>query len=631
MPLRVDTDEHDRLVQGLIEQESFLLRLLTPIFQQATDNHKIYLSKIADKRTPTERKWRANYNVPWPLISVETQVATSTDIMSSVDSPIQPEAIGAEDEEGAGKLVRLGSYWLRKMKWRAKLDGAFRMSAIQGTEFRKAVWVNRAMPYAHIPDQNEKDRFDKSVHEATQRGAPPPPPMTDIQAFFLWIDMVNQAGNFGKIPTPPIESERQLVHYRGVSWEHVPLSALRFDPFIDEVQEAGIWMQRIVKPNTWWMARAGGPGDNKPFDVDQVRVGLGQSPGDDSRLSTWEQQVASALGLEYDDSSDKFFEQRSEGFEIWRKGEKFPYCVLMNRKVIVNKTPEQWPFWHKQYPYHPLRNIVLPGHLPGIQELTINRPLFEELNTLRNLRTDAVTLSIIPILLKLKEVGMPEMLRRLVPGMILDVARLDGIKSLNDAIKVPGAIFRETAEIKSDIDDSLGTQDIVKGSSAPFSRTSATEINKRLDRALTRQRARVMRIEDELSEVIPQWFMLAYQFAGPEYIVRAGGADPESDALQSYSRHDFIEAIGMDFAFRGATNAINKELQTQQLSELYARAVGTGPIPMMSPLELRTWLKRIYDNTGMRGSNEVFTQAGLAYVMQLTQAALQPPEAPPEG
>jgi len=281
-----------------------------------------------------------------------------------------------------------------------------------------------------------------------------------------------------------------------------------------------------------------------------------------------------------------------------------------------------------------LRNIILPGHLPGIQELTINKPLFQELNTLRNLRTDAVTLSIIPILLKLKEVGMPEMLRRLVPGMILDVTRLDGIKSLNEAIKVPDAIFRETAEIKADIDEALGTQDIVRGASAPFSRTSATEITKRLDRAMTRQRARIMRIEDELSEVIPQWFMLAYQFAGPEYLVRAGGADPKSDSLQSYSRHDFIEAIGMDFAFRGATNAINKELQTQQLSELYARAVGTGPIPVMSPLELRNWLKRIYDNTGMRGSNEVFTTEGLGYVTALVQAQLgggQGETEPPQG
>lgn len=882
MPLRFGDEEHDKLVKALDEQQDFLLRLLSPLFQQGADNHKLYLSKIDDPRTATEKKWRANYAVPWPLVSVETQVATSVDIMSSVDQPIMPEAIGSEDEEVGGKLTRLGSYWLRKMKWRAKLDGAFRMSAIQGTEFRKSVWVNRVMPYLHLPDQKEKDRFDKSVLEASQRGAPPPPPMTDIEAFLLWVDMVNQAGTFGRIPTAPVESERELIHYRGPSWEHVPMSALRFDPLMDDTQDVPIWMQRIVKPNEWWKARAGGLEDDKPFDMDQVNHALGQSPGEDSRLSKWEREISSALGIEYDDTSDKLFENRSEGFEVWRKGEKYPYCVMLNRKAIINKTPEKWPFWHKQYPYHLLRNVVLPGHLPGIQELSLNKPLFQELNTLRNLRTDAVTLSIIPILLKLKEVGLPEMLRRLVPGMVLDVARLDGIKSLSDVIKVPEAIFRETVEIKSDVDESLGTQDIVRGASAPFSRTSATEISKRLDRALTRQRARVMRIEDELSTTIPQWFMLGYQFGGMEYTARAGGEDPKKDALQKYcvvpetrvltedlrwvpagdvmpsdrlfgfdeepgprskfrysqatntgllakecvavittngrivvsadhsflgfrncgadarsrrwiqaqdlkrgsgisflaepwgelaswdagwmagfldgegslstakrigvdkscrsqvnwaqneglvldraraflrqqgykfsesvqktgcrsgrllgglpetlrllgsvrpvrfigrsrelwdghrswtpatanafvlavepvgrrevvaletstktfiaegffshnSRNDFLEAIEMDFAFRGATNAINKELQTQQLSELYARAV-SGPAPVVSPLEARTWLKRIYDNTGMRGSSEIFTDAGLAFVVKMMEAMMQPKQPPP--
>ena len=146
---------------------------------------------------------------------------------------------------------------------------------------------------------------------------------------------------------------------------------------------------------------------------------------------------------------------------------------------------------------------------------------------------------------------------------------------------------------------------------------------------MARQKQRVLRIEDDISYAIPQWQMLCYQFAPADWRVRVGGADPEADPFQQYSRSEFMEAIEQDYRFRGATNAINRELRTQQLTDIFARAAQAAAA--LSPLEIRALLRRVYDSTGQRGITEIFTPKGDQFAQMATQAQMmqfQPP--PPE-
>jgi hypothetical protein len=602
---------HDDLVMELIKAEEHYRDVLSPTFQQMVENWRWYFGDHVDDRLPHEKDWRSNYYTSRPYSSIESQVAITVDILTSGERRIEPDPVGLEDEIGEHKISRALDFFTRRMRFDSKLDMASRVSSVQGIDIRKATWIDNKVTVMRGATPEEQEGFNKAIWEASQLGAGQPP-QDDPENLLLWIDLVNQAGQFGQIPKPPVDGLQEVSLYRGPGWEYVPVYSARFDPLVHEGQRQEIWMQRAVKPEKWILAKAGDD-DRLPYDEKAVREGLASNESDPNRFSDWEEQISRMLGIEYSrgESEDPVYAKKAEIFEIWRKGAQYPYVVLLNRKSIINKHPERMPYEHMQYPFHLLRNVLLPGHAVGFAEMVQNIPLFKEIQKLRNLRVDAVTLAVLPILMKLKEVGLPEMLRRLVPGMILDIGTIDGVRSLNEHIKVPEAVFREIPDLEAQADELQGTQDLVRGSAAPFSRTTAQEITKRLERALSRQIMRVKRIEGELSTVVPQWLFLAAQFGPPDWRLRVGGTDPTSrDPFQAYSMNEFIEAIEMDYRFRGATNAIDKELRTQQLGDHFARAIQSAELGVNSPMELRALSKRVYESMGHKGSGEIFTSEG---------------------
>lgn len=614
-----DTRQHIKMIERLVEEEQYYRDQLSPVFQGMVKNWKLYLGDRDDPRLAHEKDWRANVHVPWPYSSVETQVATVSDIIFSNDMPISPDPVGLEDEEISTKMSRLLDYSMRRMRFRSKFDVSARESCIQSTSVRKALWIDKRVPFHHFPTEEEKDNFDKAVLEAAQRGAGEPP--GDVDQLLIWVDLVNEAGTFGQIPEPPMPGPKEFIQQRGPGWEETPLYDLRFDPSIQDWQDFPLIIQRMVKPAQWVERRTGDAADF-PFDPVNVAAGLDMDQGEDERFSKWEMEIAGMLGIHRGATTEPRFRKLVELWECWRPGEKYPYMMVLNRKVVINKFPNEMPYWHQQHPYHPLRNVLLPGKALGLAEMTQMRPLFIEMDTMRNLRIDSITMAILPILLRLKDLGLPEQLRRLIPGMIIDVSRIDGVKSLSDNIRIPSEAFREEDIQKRDVDETQGTQDIVRGSSAPFSRTTATEITNRLDRALGRQKQRVMRIEDELSPVIPQWLMLMNQFAPLDWKVRTGGRDPSKNPFQRYSRTDFWEGLQQDFRFRGATRALNKDIQGQQLQELFARALAS-PQPVLSPTEARSLLKRVFQTFDQRGISQIFTEQGEQFVSAQSQLMMQ--------
>lgn len=611
---------HDDLIHDLTEAETTYQGALTKTYTQIQRNWKFYMGDREDTRLAHEKEWRANIHRPRPFSSIEVQTSTLTDIMGSVDRPIQPDPIGLEDEAGQTKMERLLHYFTRRLKWATRLDMATRNSVIQGIDIKKAVWINDAIGYQYSPTDSEITSFDKAVMDAQRLGAGEAP-TDDPTALLLWRDLVNQAGTFGTIPEPPVAGPKEMVHYRGVGWENVSIFDMRFDPMVTFMQKQGLIFQRVVKPEKWVLSLSDNdPNSRKPYDLKAVQDAIGKNT-DTARFSDWERDIARMMGLDPGnvDQNDPVFKDKMELFEIWRKGDEFPFLVMANRATFINKFPDTWPYWHRQYPYHTLRNIMLDGRAVGITELVQNIPLFEEIDELSNLRLDAVTLAILPILMRLKEAGMPEMIQRLVPGMVVDVSTLGGIKSLNEHIHVPESIFREIAENISETDETSGTNDAIRGASAPFSRTTASEIQNRLNRSLVRQTRKVARFEEEISTTVPQWLMLCFQFAPPEWRVRVGGSDAGGDPFQQYGRSEFLEAVEMDYAFRGASSAINKELRTQQLGDMFARAVQAG---VNTPPELRALMRRTYESLGYKGVQQIFTPDGDTFAQMLHQSAM---------
>lgn len=630
--LRTGESKHDKIVEELKEQEKYYRRVLQAPFNQMTEFWRIYFGDRDDPRLPWEKKWRPNIHSPIPYRSVETMVAAVADIIESIDPMIQPEGIGLEDEPDADAISRALSYCTNRMRFPTALDVSLREMGVQGSAFRKSVWANKVTRVYFQPTEKDQNDFNESILLAIQKGAPPPPfPDEDPEAFDMWRELVLEAG-YGSVPPAPVPGYRDVVRYRGPAWAHVHIGDLRFDPMIGHIQAQHRVYHRLVKPNSWIRARAG-KDDRLPYDPKQVEsaitkdsTGEGEG-GNDHRLNDWQQEQANLMGIHMSPDDDPLYENKSEIWEVYEPGAKLPYKVVLNRQAIINKTPWKMPFEHQEIPIQAIRNVLVPGQLLGLTEFKQCLPLFEEVDKLRNLRLEAVTLAVLPILMRQQGVNIPDALKQYRPGYIYTVSNTKGIGTLNEHIKVPEAIFRELPELIAEIDDVLATQDVVRGASAPYSRTTAYEVKSRTERALTRQKQRVKRISAEISEAVPQWLSLCAQFADDNWKIHVSGA---KSAWLKYSPQGFRDAIEKDYRFRGAEQALNRELKAQMLMDFFAHATA-GRVPSLAPHESRAALKRAWAALGEKGGSTVFTQEGEQYVQALSQMALMPPEQPGEG
>lgn len=613
----------------MVRIEQYQRDILTPIFQEMVKYWRLWEGEREDHRKAHEKKWMPNIHVPRPYSGIESQVAVNHEMITGIDPPIQAQAVSSEDKSREIKMVRLLDYFQRGMGISAKLDVVLREAAVQGTAVQKSLWVNRAVPIILPPTSAEEEQFDKAIMDAISSGAPPPPsPVESPIEFHAWIEMVNTAGKFGRIPEPPVMTNRTVIQYQGPDWKNIPIFAMRFDPWIANVHDHEVIIERIVKPRAWVMAKAA----NGIFDPEQVQNALDYASSDEGkgRFTQWEEEIGDMMGLRTVSTEDPLYQDRCELWECWRQGHSTPYAVILNRRAVINMRPEEWPYEHQQYPYQFIRNVYRPGKLLGLTELKQNLPLYEEENTLRNLRIIGLKLALMPILTRAKEVGLPEALRELRPGVIIDLIRADAIGSINDKVKIPSEIWRELPELRQDADETMATNDAIRGAAAPFSRTTAEEIRSRLQRTLARQKMKAFRLMEDMNPAIPQWLMLAYQFMPDStWRVRVGGHDPSVDVFQDYAKHEFLEAVAMDFRWVGASQIEDKNLRAQQLSDLLARSFPQ----LLLPNEARMLLREIYKLIAGKGGGpyEIVTQEGDSQLEAMMQAQQQAAQAQAQG
>ncbi|TFH66259.1 MAG: hypothetical protein E4G90_04505, partial [Gemmatimonadales bacterium] len=112
----VGDDSHDRLVQELDEQREHYLQQLRPRFDEMVKDNKLYLGHREDRRKAHE-KWRSWSWLGDPARLTDTEVQSWSEILSSVDPPIQAEGRGTEDEWKARGFERYADYFLKANSW----------------------------------------------------------------------------------------------------------------------------------------------------------------------------------------------------------------------------------------------------------------------------------------------------------------------------------------------------------------------------------------------------------------------------------------------------------------------------------------------------------------------------------
>jgi hypothetical protein len=611
---------HDKLVQEIEEIEAFYRQQLTASFTAMVKRWRLYLAERDDKRLPHE-KWRANTFVPYPFSGAETKASALCEVMNSTDPPIQAEGFDSDDKL-ARKMERVHDYTLRKNKWGWQQDLAYREMIVQGTMFWKLTWGNRSRMVNVHPTMDQIRKFDQAVDQAVQLGAPPPP--EDPEQFKEWRQTVNTARYFGIIPEQPLPAAQQqeIVEYRGPLLERPFVGDLRFDPMVEDIQEQQLFIHRIVKKRKWVEDRAG-TGPEYKFDPRQVEAARANT--EDGRFSIWEEEIAAMLGIPRIAQADPLFQDAVELWECWRPGTTAPYCVVMNRKAVINKTPDTHPFWHGQLPFIPVRNVPIPRRLLGISDLQQTEKLYLEMNTLHDLLLDAVLLAVIPVFTKKRSSGVVENQRYLRPGGFIDVDVADAIQSLTKFDPGLQHAFRMIENLKANIDETNATGPNVRGSAATIGRVSATESQGRLSQALLRTKQQVLRIEEEHQNIPAQAAYLWYQFGEEQVRLRIGGDELAIDPFVEMGRNDFLQMLGIDFRFRGATKALNRELSAQQLDAWLKTATQAAAL---MPKEVRAVLAKIYEIQGHKGVGNIITDEGTAatqevYDAQILQARMQ--------
>jgi hypothetical protein len=265
------------------------------------------------------------------------------------------------------------------------------------------------------------------------------------------------------------------------------------------------------------------------------------------------------------------------------------------------------------------------GQAIGISEFKPVERLFYEMNTFRGLRLDALLMSILPVFVKAKEAGLTELQRNLVAGLIIETSRPDAVSQLTK-VDIDPNIFREGHEFKNDIDEALGTLGNLRGKeSAP--RVPATSSERAFNTTFARVKDRVIEFEGEISHFCPNSLFLCYQFWPSEHRVRVGGK-PDMDPFVNYKREDFLEALDIDYAFRGARTAINDDLKTQNMKELWTLFVN-AQIPNFKMAE---YAKDMIDQVMKTGAGSKYMMSDEEMQQQQPpQANAAAPPGPEEG
>jgi hypothetical protein len=607
--------EHNIFIRDVENRWMFYRDQRMPVIRATLGYWDLYLTKRREFRAKGE-EWRANLALPDAFANEEAKVANLLSVMLSADPVVQPEGVQDIDMDAARSVERLIDYVYRKNSFPKWLTKVLRARGVAGTCFYKLTWAEQAHTVTLSSDPAAIQRFMMAVQAASMMPGIVPAPdwLKEPEAFEQWRQLVNTARG-AKIPAPPLDGPQRIIRYRGPKLHVLPLTSVYLDPLIDEISEQNFIVHRVVKPISWLEERT------KAGLYDEAAVAYGMEGWDGQVKEDEEVELAMKLGISSDSgaAADPFYAKAVELWEVWQPGTEYPYALVLNRRACINKNPTEMPFLHGEPTIGATRGVVVPGHFYGMSDLMPPSDLFWEKRKLRNLRVDAVTMNVLPAYLKLKEVGLPEMMHKIRPGALIPASRPDAISPLIRE-PLPPEAYREPADMDADIADSMGVYASTKGAPAQIGRVTGTEFQGRENRAQIRFKLDSLFLEEDLAPINRQIVAMFAQMGDDPLIVKVGG-DP--NPVVTLDRATLMESMETQWRFRGPNKAINRDMQVQHLL-MWVKTFGDN----LTPSETRYCAKLVLDLLDVRGSTKLVSAEGtqqkdMEYQQAAEAAALQ--------
>lgn len=603
--------DHKAFVRDVEERWMFYRDQRMPVVRDTLNYWDLYLTRRREFRANGE-EWRSNMALPDAFANVEAKTANLVGIMLGADPVVQPEGVLDAHMDTAKSSERLIDYTFRRNafpKWLTKL---VRARSVAGTAFFKLTWVDQSHTITLARDVKAIERFERTLQLVSMSPGLPTAPnwITEPKDFERWRTLVNDAGRYERIPAPPLDGPQTIVRYRGPKLHILPLTSVYLDPLTDELSEQNFLVHRVVKPVSWLQRRV------EAGLYDEAAVAYALEGWDGQVLEDEETELAAKMGILTDNSAsaDPYYAKAVELWEVWQPGAEYPYSLVLNRRAVINQRPTEMPFLHGESSIGATRGVVVPGHFYGLSDLAPSVDLFWEKRKLRNLRVDRVTLNVLPAYIKLREVGLPEMMHQIRPGALIPVSRPDAVSPL---IKdnMPPEAYREPADMDADIADAMGIYASTKGAPAAIGRVTGTEFQGRENRAQIRFKLDSTFLEEDLAVLPRQIIAMFAQLGGDPLIVKVGG--PPNPVLE-LARTELMESMDTQWRFRGANKAINRDMQVQQVL-LWVRTFGAN----LTPQEFRFAARLVLELLDIRGASKLVSAEGTAQKTQEYEMAAQ--------
>lgn len=333
-----------------------------------------------------------------------------------------------------------------------------------------------------------------------------------------------------------VEIQGQMTdRYRGPDVEYVSPFDIFPDPHCSSKEDAEYIMHRyfVTKRRLMGWQEDDKVGNNAGgVDIREVD---GMSKKMDSRSdSDFKQKKLRNIGKR--STSGRYTDEREwvRIVEYWDKFEDRVYMLANHDHIVRN---EENPYFTNKVPFFFFRDYPIGDEFWGVGEVEAIEDLQEEINTQRNQRIDARSLSLNPIL----QVDPGAMVDNdeivFEPGRIWNV-QPGAVQAF--ALPDTGTASVEEEQIATqNIKDATAVTDVIRGQQGQNFPETATGVNKLDTNASTRFNMKVRNYEEPLQNMFEHMVMMNQQYIDKDRVVRVTGELPEEIQNQAEEREPY--------------------------------------------------------------------------------------------
>jgi len=407
-----------------------------------------------------------------------------------------------------------------------------------------------------------------------------------------WIKRPSSRMNLFGVPIGNKIEEIETVIYDDPDAVHVDLWDLFIDPEATSIDDAEYVIHRVYRTKEYLKKQAAAGLYTNLEGIESTYMTSDSEISADARLD--------AVGL----SRTKKQDDRIELLEYWTDDR---VIVVANRSQIIRN--EENPYWHCKKPFIRIVDHLVPHELYGIGEIEPIEYLQYELNDTRNQRMDNVNLIINRMwkVLRGADINPEHLVSR--PGGIIPVDDMEEIEPLEVA-DVTSSAYKEEAEIKRDIDRTMGVYEYARGETTDR-RETATTASILSNAANERFKMKVRLMEDMgLRRLGLMLIQLNQQFIDRERVIRILGED--GVYFQTVTPEDIAGEFDVMPIGSTVEPIVNKDTRLTQLLNLYSN-IKDSPY-----IDQAAFLKRILEVADIKDTDRIIVRQP-----QQTQAAFE--------